>query len=148
MKKLVVILSICALVSAAIAEGMASALARGCTPVMLPPGQSLNGLLTQSGVVTNGAIPGPGCTDLGTAANLVVSGATVFYVANPTGVYTVSVASAASKYCYSLIVFSTNSYTLASGLVPFGSATIGATNEFGISAMTNNVYYVRQRKVQ
>jgi hypothetical protein len=53
MKKLIIILSICALVSAAIAEGMASALARGCTPVLLPPGQSLDGLLVQSGAITN-----------------------------------------------------------------------------------------------
>jgi hypothetical protein len=115
---------------------------------MLPPGQSLNGLLTQSGVITNGAIPGPGCTDLGTSVNLVLSGATVAYVANPTGVYTVSVATAASRYCYSLIVYSTNSYTLVSGLTQFGSASIGATNEFGLSPKTNSGYYVRQRKVQ
>jgi hypothetical protein len=49
MKKLIILLALCASISCA--ENMSSALARGCTPVLLPPGQSLDGLLTQSGAV-------------------------------------------------------------------------------------------------
>jgi hypothetical protein len=99
--------------------------------------------------VTNGAIPASGCTDLGTAVNLVLSGATVAYVANPTGVYTVSVTKAsASGYVYTLTTFSTNAYTLASGLQLYGSHTIGATNEFVFIPQTNSVYKVRAQKVQ
>jgi hypothetical protein len=99
--------------------------------------------------ITNGAIPGPGCTDLGTAVNLVLSGATVAYVANPTGVYTVSVTKASSAgYVYTLTTFSTNSYTLASGLRLYGTHTIGATNEFVFVPQTNAVYKVRAQKVQ
>jgi hypothetical protein len=140
MRKFIVLLLLFASVSCA--ENMSTALARGCTPVMLPPGQSLNGLLTQSGVITNGAIPGPGCTDLGTSVNLVLSGATVAYVANPTGIYTVSVATAASRYCYSLEVASTNSYTLAAGLTLMGSHTIGKTNIFVTLPHTGTVWRV------
>jgi hypothetical protein len=99
--------------------------------------------------ITNGAIPGPGCTDLGTAVNLVLSGATVAYVANPTGVYTVSVTKASSAgYVYTLTTFSSNSYTLASGLQLYGAHTIGATNEFVFVPQTNAVYKVRAQKVQ
>jgi hypothetical protein len=104
--------------------------------------------IAAAGGLTNGAIPAAGCTDLGTSANLVISGATTFYEATPVGVYTVNVASAASRWCYSLIVYSTNSYTLASGLTQFGSASIGSTNEFCLSPKTNGGYYVRQRKVR
>jgi hypothetical protein len=51
MKKLILLLSFLATISHA--ENMASALARGCTPVLLPPGQSLGNVLVQTGAVTN-----------------------------------------------------------------------------------------------
>jgi hypothetical protein len=124
---------------------MGEKIAQGWLPVMVPPGQTLDGLLT------NGTIPGPGCTDLGTAVNLVLSGATVAYVANPSGVYTVSVTKASSAgYVYTLTTFSTNSYALASGLQLYGSHIngIGATNEFLFIPQTNAVYKVRAQKVQ
>ena len=105
--------------------------------------------IAAAGAITNGAIPGPGCTDLGTSANLVISGATVCYVANPSGVYTVSVTKASSAgYVYTLTTFSTNAYTLASGLQLYGAHTIGATNEFLFIPQTNAVYKVRAQKVQ
>jgi len=145
MKRVILLLAIMYGVASASAATMGEKIAQGWLPVMVPPGQTLDGLLT------NGAIPGPGCTDLGTSVDLVLAGATVAYVANPTGVYTVSVTKASSAgYFYTLTTFSTNSYSLASGLQLYGSHIngIGATNEFLFIPQTNAVYKVRAQKVQ
>jgi hypothetical protein len=96
-------------------------------------------------VVTNGAIPAAGCTDLGAATNIVISGATVSYFAQPTVAYTVSVSTAASRYCYALEVKSTNSYTLAAGLTLMGSHTITGTNIFTLVPHTGTLWRVYAR---
>jgi hypothetical protein len=114
-------------------------------------GVTLTGSFTATGgnVVTNGAIPGPGCKNFGASQDLTLDGLTVAYAARPSGVYTINVSRAASAgYCYVLTTYSTNSYVLGSGLVPFGTHTIGATNRFGFSPDTNGTYQVQQMRIQ
>jgi hypothetical protein len=99
---------------------------------------------TSSCVLTS-AIPGPGCTDLGSGAAVTLSGSTVSYTANPATAYTVAVTAAAPRYVYALQIVSTNACTLASGLSLQGSWTITGTNILAIVPCTGNVWRVYGR---
>jgi hypothetical protein len=99
----------------------------------------------QVGAVATNAIPGPGCTYLGTSQDVTLTGATTSYRAEPAGVYTVSVAQAASRYTYALEVISTNPCTLAAGLNLQGSWTITGTNILAIVPCTGTLWRVYGR---
>jgi hypothetical protein len=96
------------------------------------------------GLVTN-SIPGPGCTYLGTSQAVTFTGATTSYRAEPAGVYTVSVAQAASRYTYALEIISTNPCTLAAGLNLQGSWTITGTNILCVVPCTGTLWRVYGR---
>jgi hypothetical protein len=100
--------------------------------------------IAAAGGVTN-SIPGPGCTDLGETPAVTITGATTSWRAAPTGVYTVSVAQAASRYVYALEVVSTNACTLAAGLNLQGSWTITGTNVLVITPCTGTLWRVYGR---
>jgi hypothetical protein len=102
------------------------------------------GIAAGGGIVTN-SIPGPGCTYLGTSQAVTLTGATTSYRAEPAGVYTVSVAQAASRYTYALEVISTNPCTLAAGLNLQGSWTITGTNILAIAPCTGTLWRVYGR---
>jgi hypothetical protein len=102
------------------------------------------GIAAAGGIVTN-SIPGPGCTDLGATPTVTITGLTVSQRAAPTGVYTVSVAQAASRYTYALEVVSTNPCTLAAGLNLQGSWTITGTNILAIVPCTGTLWRVYGR---
>jgi hypothetical protein len=107
-------------------------------------GLTAAGIAAAGGVVTN-SIPGPGCTYLGTSQDVTLTGATTSYRAEPAGVYTVSVAQAASRYTYALEVISTNPCTLAAGLNLQGSWTITGTNILAIVPCTGTLWRVYGR---
>ena len=111
-------------------------------PYVLTPA----GIAAAGGVTTN-SIPGPGCTDLGATPTVTITGATVSQRAAPTGVYTVSVAQAASRYVYALEVISTNPCTLAAGLNLQGSWTITGTNILAIVPCTGTLWRVYGRGI-
>ena len=113
----------------------AAAIAAAMTPA---------GIAAAGGIVTN-SIPGPGCTYLGTSQAVTLTGATTSYRAEPAGVYTVSVAQAASRYTYALEVISTNPCTLAAGLNLQGSWTITGTNILAIVPCTGTLWRVYGR---
>jgi hypothetical protein len=102
------------------------------------------GIAAAGGVTTN-SIPGPGCTYLGTSQAVTLTGATTSYRAEPAGVYTVSVAQAASRYTYALEVISTNPCTLAAGLNLQGSWTITGTNILCVVPCTGTLWRVYGR---
>ena len=102
------------------------------------------GIAAAGGVITN-SIPGPGCTYLGTSQDVSLTGATTSYRAEPAGVYTVSVAQAASRYTYALEVVSTNPCTLSAGLNLQGSWTITGTNILAIVPCTGTLWRVYGR---
>jgi hypothetical protein len=102
------------------------------------------GIAAAGGVTTN-AIPGPGCTYLGTSQAVTLTGATTSYRSEPAGVYTVSVAQAASRYTYALEVISTNPCTLAAGLNLQGSWTITGTNILCVVPCTGTLWRVYGR---
>jgi hypothetical protein len=85
-------------------------------------------------------VPGPGCTDLGDTNAVTITGATVSWEAQPTGVYTVSVAAAAARYCYALEVRSTNSCVLAAGISLQGTWTITGTNVLTLVPSTGTLW--------
>jgi hypothetical protein len=102
------------------------------------------GIAAAGGLVTN-SISGPGCTYLGTSQAVTLTGATTSYRAEPAGVYTVSVAQAASRYTYALEIVSTNPCTLAAGLNLQGSWTITGTNILAIVPCTGTLWRVYGR---
>jgi hypothetical protein len=102
------------------------------------------GIAAAGGVTTN-SIPGPGCTDLGATPTVTITGLTVSQRAAPTGVYTVSVAQAASRYVYALEVTSTNQYVLASNLYLQGSWSITGTNVLTLVPCTGTLWRVYGR---
>jgi hypothetical protein len=104
------------------------------------------GIAAGGGLVTN-SIPGPGCTYLGTSQAVTLTGATTSYRAEPAGVYTVSVAQAASRYTYALEIVSTNPCTLAAGLNLQGSWTITGTNILAIVPCTGTLWRVYGRGI-
>jgi hypothetical protein len=76
---------------------------------------------------------------------VTITGATVSQRAAPTGVYTVSVAQAASRYVYALEVTSTNQYVLAANLYLQGSWTITGTNVVTLIPCTGTLWRVYGR---
>jgi hypothetical protein len=105
------------------------------------------GIIAAAGGVVTNAIPGPGCTYLGTSQAVTLTGATTSYRSEPAGVYTVSVAQAASRYTYALEVISTNPCTLAAGLNLQGSWTITGTNILAIVPCTGTLWRVYGRGI-
>jgi hypothetical protein len=110
------------------------------------PALTPTGIAAGGGVTTN-SIPGPGCTYLGTSQAVTLTGATTSYRSEPAGVYTVSVAQAASRYTYALEVVSTNPCTLAAGLNLQGSWTITGTNILAIVPCTGTLWRVYGRGI-
>jgi len=83
---------------------------------------------TLNGKLSASAIPGPGCTMLGTST--LITGATTVYEASPTAAYTLSVTNTAPRYVYSLRVEATNAYSLAAGITQDAAITPSGTNVF------------------
>jgi len=108
-------------------------------------GGVLRGAWSGGGFLGTNAIPGHGCTYLGTSQAVTLTGATTSYRAEPAGVYTVSVAQAASRYTYALEIVSTNPCTLAAGLNLQGSWTITGTNILAIVPCTGTLWRVYGR---
>ena len=86
-------------------------------------------------------IPAGGCTDLGTGT--LITGETITYRAAPTSSYVLAVTNTAPVYTYSMMVISTNSYTVAANITDALPITPGATNVFVFSRFdTNDTWHV------
>ena len=107
---------------------------------------NLSGTFNLVGNLSNNGVlfPASGCTDLGSTTAVVISGATLEYIAYPTNNYTVTVAAAAARVPYEIIIFSTNTATIST-LKLLGSWTTTGTNDVGVSPSTNTVWYLKAR---
>jgi hypothetical protein len=93
-------------------------------------------------------LPVAGCTDLGTATAVALTGATIAYRAAPSGTYTVSVAAAANRMCcYVIDIYGSSACTLAAGLNLLGTWTPAETNQLGIYPGTNGTWNVLGRSL-
>lgn len=90
-------------------------------------------------------LPGPGCTELGYAAdgtNVTITGATYSYFFAPDKAYTLSVAPDAPRYHYSIEIIGDHACTLPVGHRLRGKWTITGTNEVVVAPSTGTVWNV------
>ena len=90
-------------------------------------------------------LPGPGCTELGYAAdgtNVAITGATYSYFFAPDKAYTLSVAPDAPRYHYSIEIIGDHACTLPADHRLRGEWTITGTNEVVVAPSTGIVWNV------
>lgn len=99
----------------------------------------------QVGAVATNAVRTAGCTDLGSATNLIVTGNTGAFLAYPAADYGVSVAAGSIFDGFSLTINSTNIPTYASNIYTQNAWTATARNILSFVPYTNGLWNVYGR---